>query len=212
MTDSGRYQLLFRFFCELTSGSISDKLLQSVSIALLAYQTKPRGSHRKDLNESDIIPNPVGRKTFSREITYILYNHQSRVISPESPKRCALCKYLFTPTIFFIQFIKRMPALFLLQHHGSTLSLSPNCLCYRSLRTIFQKYQILYMHRYRIVISKKDFSILKIGDDTLWRNYFLQLLLRSIVPPKAIHQRCTARVNLQKKLSPKSVSFPICGI
>lgn len=114
MTDSGRYQLLFRFFCELTSGSISDKLLQSVSIALLAYQTKPRGSHRKDLNESDIIPNPVGRKTFSREITYILYNHQSRVISPESPKRCALCKYLFTPTIFFIQFIKRMPALFLL--------------------------------------------------------------------------------------------------
>ena len=95
MTDSGRYQLLFRFFCELTSGSISDKLLQSVSIALLAYQTKPRGSHRKDLNESDIIPNPVGRKTFSREITYILYNHQSRVISLESPKRCALCKLLF---------------------------------------------------------------------------------------------------------------------
>lgn len=101
MTDSGRYQLLFRFFCELTSGSISDKLLQSVSIALLAYQTKPRGSHRKDLNESDIIPNPVGRKTFSREITYILYNHQSRVISLESPKRCALCKYLFTPIIIF---------------------------------------------------------------------------------------------------------------
>lgn len=95
MADSGRYQLLFRFFCELTSGSISDKLLQSVSIALLAYQTKPRGSHRKDLNESDIIPNPVGRKTFSREITYILYNHQSRVISLESPKRCALCKLLF---------------------------------------------------------------------------------------------------------------------
>lgn len=31
-----------------------------------------------------------------------------------TPKRCALCKYLFTPTIFFIQFIKRMPALFLL--------------------------------------------------------------------------------------------------
>lgn len=95
MADSGRYQLLFRFFCELTSGSISDKLLQSVSIALLAYQTKPRGNHRKDLNESDIIPNPVGRKTFSREITYILYNHQSRVISLESPKRCALCKLLF---------------------------------------------------------------------------------------------------------------------
>ena len=43
------------------------------------------------------------------------------------------------------------------------------------------------MHRYRIVISKKDFSILKIGDDTLWRNYFLQLLLRSIILDNSVN-------------------------
>lgn len=75
------------------------------------------------------------------------------------------------------------------------------------------------MHRYRIVISKKDFSILKIGDDTLWRNYFLQLLLHSIILDNSVNpnhintqSKIVAGVNLQKKLSPKSVSFPICGI
>ena len=75
------------------------------------------------------------------------------------------------------------------------------------------------MHRYRIVISKKDFSILKIGDDTLWRNYFLQLLLRSIILDNSVNpnnidtlSKIAAGVNLQKKLSPKSVSFQICGI
>ena len=136
MTDSGRYQLLFRFFCELTSGSISDKLLQSVSIALLAYQTKPRGSHRKDLNESDIIPNPVGRKTFSREITYILYNHQSRVISLESPKRCALCKLLFHAyNHFHLIYVVDACSFLTLASWKHPVSFSGLPICHRSHRT-----------------------------------------------------------------------------
>ena len=66
------------------------------------------------------------------------------------------------------------------------------------------------MHRYRIVISKKDFSILKIGDDTLWRNYFLQLLLRSIILDNSVNpnhintqSKIVAGVNLQKKIGSK---------
>lgn len=222
MTDSGRYQLLFRLFCELTSGLISDKLLQSVSIALLAYQTKPRGSHRKDLNESDIIPNPVGRKTFSREITYILYNHQSRVISLESPKRCALCKLLFHAyNHFLLIYVVDACSFLTLASWKHPVSFSELPICHRSHRTCCPIIlNPLNTQIPNVASSEKCISpIYRIWDDTLWRNYFLQLLLRSIILDNSVNpnnidtlSKIAAGVNLQKKLSPKSVSFQIRGI